>query len=158
MNERAMIGGGGSGFGFREYAELAKHYGRTADPVMRQELAQAYTRFQILRWLGERSRAAAKAGKPPGPESSVMKLAISEQVYENGNLVMAIEGPEAMLYATDAFEDGFWQQQFLGQWSIRIGGGTEQVQRNILGERILGLPSEPRPDKTDAFRDVPKNA
>jgi alkylation response protein AidB-like acyl-CoA dehydrogenase len=158
MNERTMIGGGGSGIGFREYAELAKHYGRTDDPVVRQRLAAAYTRFQILRWLGERTRAAAKAGKPPGPESSVMKLAISEHVYENGNLTMAIEGPEAMLYASDAFEDGFWQQQFLGQWGIRIGGGTEQVQRNILGERVLGLPSEPRPDKTEAFRDVPKNA
>lgn len=158
MNERAMIGGGGSGLGFREYTDLAKHYGRDGDPIVRQRLASAYTRFQILRWLGERARAAAKAGKPLGPESSVMKLAISEHVYENGNLVLAIEGPEAMLYATDAYEDGFWQQQFLGQWSIRIGGGTEQVQRNILGERVLGLPSEPRPDKTDPFREVPKNA
>jgi hypothetical protein len=87
-----------------------------------------------------------------------LKLAISEHVYENGNLALAIEGPAGMLYKEDAYEDGFWQQQFLGQWGIRIGGGTEQVQRNILGERMLGLPSEPRPDKTDAFRDVPKNA
>ncbi len=63
-----------------------------------------------------------------------------------------------MLYSQDAFEDGFWQQMFLGQWGIRIGGGTEQVQRNILGERVLGLPPESRPDKTDAFKDVPKNA
>jgi len=57
----------------------------------------------------------------------------------------------------DAYEDGFWQQQFLGQWGIRIGGGTEQVQRNILGERMLGLPSEARPDKTEPFREIPKN-
>jgi alkylation response protein AidB-like acyl-CoA dehydrogenase len=158
MNERALIGGGGSGIGFRDYAELARHYGRTDDPVVRQRLASAYTRFQIMRWLGERARAAAKAGKPLGPESSVMKLAISQHVADNGDLALAIEGPEAMLYQHDAYEDGFWQQQFLGQWSIRIGGGTEQVQRNILGERVLGLPSEPRPDKTDPFRDVPKNA
>jgi hypothetical protein len=48
-----------------------------------------------------------------------------------------------------------WQQQFLGQWGVRIGGGTEQVQRNVLGERVLGLPGEPRPDKTLPFRDLP---
>ncbi len=158
MSERVLIGGGGSGLGFRDYADLARHYERTDDPVIRQRLAAAYTRFHVMRWLGERARAAAKAGKPPGPESSVMKLAISEHVAENGNLGLAIEGAAGMLYEHDAYEDGFWQQQFLGQWSIRIGGGTEQVQRNILGERVLGLPSEPRPDKSEPFREVPKNA
>jgi len=158
MAERMLIGGGGMGLGFRDYVELARHYGRTTDPLIRQRLAQAYTRFEILKWLGERARAAAKAGKPMGPESSVAKLVISDHVARNGDLVLAIEGAEGMLYSADAFEDGFWQQMFLGQWGIRIGGGTEQVQRNILGERVLGLPAESRPDKTDAFRDVPKNA
>ena len=157
MAERMLIGGGGAGFGFREYADLARHFGRASDPVIRQALAQCYSRFQVLRWLGERSRAAAKAGKPAGSESSVAKLAISRHVAENGNLALAIEGASGMLYAKDAYEDGFWQQQFLGQWSIRIGGGTEQVQRNILGERVLGLPPEARPDKTEAFRDLPRN-
>jgi alkylation response protein AidB-like acyl-CoA dehydrogenase len=158
MNERALIGGGGGGLGIRDYIELARHFGCDADPVIRQRLAQAYTRFQIMRWLGERARAAARVGKPAGPESSVMKLAISEQVAIHGDLALAIEGASGMLYAGDAYDEGFWQQQFLGQWSIRIGGGTEQVQRNILGERVLGLPPEPRPDKTEPFREVPKNA
>jgi len=157
MAERMLIGGGGAGFGFREYADLARHFGRESDPVIRQGLAQCYSRFQVLRWLGERSRAAAKAGKPAGAESSVAKLAISRHVAENGNLALAIEGASGMLYAKDAYEDGFWQQQFLGQWSIRIGGGTEQIQRNILGERVLGLPPEARPDKTEPFRALPKN-
>ena len=85
------------------------------------------------------------------------KLAISEHTARNGDLALAVQGPHAMLSGRDAYEDGFWQQQFLGQWGIRIGGGTEQVQRNILGERVLGLPSEPRPDKTEPFRDIPKN-
>jgi hypothetical protein len=83
---------------------------------------------------------------------------ISEHVALHGDLVLALQRAEGMLYSQDAFEDGFWQQMFLGQWGIRIGGGTEQVQRNILGERVLGLPPESRPDKTDAFKDVPKNA
>jgi alkylation response protein AidB-like acyl-CoA dehydrogenase len=157
MAERMLIGGGGMGLGFRDYIELARHYERTTDPIVRQRLAESYTRFEILKWLGERARAAAKAGNPTGPESSVMKLMISEHVARNGDLVLALEGADGMLYMGDAFEDGFWQQMFLGQWGIRIGGGTEQVQRNILGERVLGLPPESRPDKTDAFRDVPKN-
>jgi alkylation response protein AidB-like acyl-CoA dehydrogenase len=157
MAERTLIGGG-SGVGFRDFVALAQQFDRTDDPEIRQRLAAAYTRFEILRWLGMRAQAAAKSGRATGMEGSIAKLAISEHVARNGDLAMAIEGANGLLYGTDAFEDGFWQQTFLGQWSIRIGGGTEQVQRNILGERALGLPSEPRPDKTEPFRDVPKNA
>ena len=53
-----------------------------------------------------------------------------------------------------AVAKGYWQQQFLMQWSSRIGGGTEQIQRNVIGERVLGLPREPRVDKDVAFRDL----
>jgi alkylation response protein AidB-like acyl-CoA dehydrogenase len=156
-NERALIGGA-SPLGFRDYVELARHYGKANDPEIRQRLAAAYTRFQILRWLGQRAQAAAKSGRALGPESSVAKLVISEHSAKNGDLALAIEGAAGLLSGRDAFEDGFWQQQFLGQWGVRIGGGTEQVQRNIIGERVLGLPSEPRPDKTEPFRSIPKNA
>jgi alkylation response protein AidB-like acyl-CoA dehydrogenase len=158
MAERALISGGGMGLGFRDYVELARHYGRTDDAAVRQRLAATYTRFEILKWLGQRAQAATRAGRPLGPEGSVAKLAISEHTARNGDLALAVQGPDAMLSGRDAYEDGFWQQQFLGQWGIRIGGGTEQVQRNILGERVLGLPSEPRPDKTEPFRDIPKNS
>jgi len=156
MAERSLIGGG-MGLGFKDFVTLAKDYDRTDDLNIRQELAQTYTRFEILRWLGERSRAAMRAGKIMGAESSVTKLAISEHVAKNGDLALAIEGAAGMLAGDDASDFGFWQQQFLSQWAIRIGGGTEQVQRNILGERVLGLPPEARPDKTEPFRLVPKN-
>jgi alkylation response protein AidB-like acyl-CoA dehydrogenase len=156
MNERALIGGA-SPLGFRDYVELARHHGKTDDPEIRQRLAAAYTRFQILRWLGQRAQAAARSGQALGPESSVAKLVISDHSAQNGDLALAIEGAAGMLSGRDAFEDGFWQQQFLGQWGVRIGGGTEQVQRNIIGERVLGLPPEPRPDKTEPFRSIPKN-
>lgn len=156
MAERSLIGGG-MGLGFRDYVALAKEYERADDPNIRQELARAYTRFEILRWLGERSRTAMRAGKMMGAESSVTKLAISEHVAKSGDLALAIEGAAGMLAGDDASDFGFWQQQFLSQWAIRIGGGTEQVQRNVLGERVLGLPSEARPDKTEPFRLVPKN-
>jgi alkylation response protein AidB-like acyl-CoA dehydrogenase len=158
MNERALIGtAGGSGLGFRDWIELARHYGKLGDPDIRQRLAEFYTRAELLKWLGQRAQASMRAGKGPGSESSVAKLFASLHIEKNGDLAMAIEGADAMLYASDAYEDGFWQQQFLGQWGSRIGGGTEQVQRNILGERVLGLPSEPRPDKTNVFREIPKN-
>ena len=159
MNERALIGtAGGSGLGFRDWIELARHYGKLDDPDIRQRLAELYTRGELLKWLGQRAQASMRAGKGPGSESSVAKLFASLHIEKNGDLAMAIEGADAMLYDSDAYEDGFWQQQFLGQWGSRIGGGTEQVQRNILGERVLGLPSEPRPDKTNVFREIPKNA
>jgi alkylation response protein AidB-like acyl-CoA dehydrogenase len=156
MNERALIGGAAP-LGFRDYVALARTFGREHDPEVRQALAATYTRFEILRWLGQRAQAAQRAGRPLGPESSVAKLFISQHAAANGDVSLAIEGAAGMLAGADAFEDGFWQQQFLGQWGIRIGGGTEQVQRNILGERVLGLPPEPRPDKTEPFRDIPKN-
>jgi alkylation response protein AidB-like acyl-CoA dehydrogenase len=72
----------------------------------------------------------------------------------NGDLALALEGATGMLLHDDAPYGGFWQQQFLGQWGIRIGGGTEQVQRNVIGERVLGLPPEPRPDKQVPFREL----
>jgi alkylation response protein AidB-like acyl-CoA dehydrogenase len=59
-----------------------------------------------------------------------------------------------MLYDGDAPANGYWQQQFLMQWSSRLGGGTEQIQRNVIGERVLGLPGEPRVDKNVAFREL----
>jgi alkylation response protein AidB-like acyl-CoA dehydrogenase len=156
-NERAMIGGGMSGVTFDAVRKLAQDCGRTDDAVIRQELARSYTRFEILKWLGQRARAAAKAGKSTGSEASVMKLAISQRVARDGDLYLAMEGADGMLHHEDAPAGGMWQQMFLNQWSVRIGGGTEQIQKNVLGERVLGLPGEPRPDKTLPFRDLPRN-
>jgi len=82
----------------------------------------------------------------------VLKLAVSRHTAATGDLVMALEGPHGMLMDTWAPADGFWQQYFLGQWSIRIGGGTDQIQRNIIGERALGLPREVRADKDVPFK------
>ena len=86
----------------------------------------------------------------------MLKLAASRRLEHDGNLVMELQGAQSMLYDDDAIQHGYWQQQFLGQWSSRIGGGTEQIQRNVIGERVLGLPGEPRPDKDTPFRDSPE--
>ncbi len=151
-NERAMIGGGGR-VGFRDLLALAKRCGATGDAVLRQELVRSYTRTQIIKWLGLRARSRKDQGL--GPEASVLKLAASRRLEHDANLVMELQGPQSMLYDDDAIQHGYWQQQFLGQWSSRIGGGTEQIQRNVIGERVLGLPSEPRPGKDTPFRELP---
>src|SRR3954469_3539793 len=151
-NERALIGGGGR-VGFRDIVELARQGGHADDPMLRQELARSYTRMQVIKWLGWRARSRKDQGL--GPETSVLKLAVSRRLELAGNHVLALEGAPGMLSDDDAIADGYWQQQFLMQWSSRIGGGTEQVQRNVIGERVLGLPSEPRPDKNTPFRELP---
>ena len=154
-NERTAIGGGG-GVNFGHLAALARDCGRADDPLVRQELMASYTRFQILRYVGYRVQTALSQGRPPGAESSIMKLAYSQHLARNADLVLALEGAGGMLSAGDAVQDGVWQEYFLMQWASRIGGGTDQIQRNVLGERVLGLPPEPRLDKTVPFRDLPK--
>ena len=85
----------------------------------------------------------------------MLKLAASRRQELDGNLVRALQGAAGMLYDSDAVANGYWQQQFLMQWSSRFGGGTEQIQRNVIGERVLGLPGEPRVDKAIPFRELP---
>ncbi len=154
--ERTSIGAGGQ-TGWRDLADLAAATGRTADPVIRQELARLHTREQIQRWLVYRVRTAAAKGVAPGAEASILKLVNSHHVEHVGAVAMAILGPTATLWHEDAPDGGFWQDVFLFQWSSRIGGGTENIQRNILAERVLGLPREPDPLKGHPWRDLPKS-
>ena len=145
-NERALIGGG-AGSGWRDIRVLARETGAGRDPVLRQELASAFTRFELTRFLGYRVQTALSQGKQPGPEVSIMKLFHSQNLARTGDLVMSMQGASGTLAAPDAPRDGFWLGMFLNQWASRIGGGTDQVQRNIIGERVLGLPKEPSNDR-----------
>ena len=91
----------------------------------------------------------------PGPEASILKLVNSHQVEHVGSTIMSILGPTATLWHDDAPDGGFWNDVFLFQWSSRIGGGTENIQRNIISERVLGLPREPDPSRASPGRTSP---
>ncbi len=155
-NERASIGGGGM-YSFDQLAQLAREMGSNTDAIIRQRLADMYTRDEILKYLGYRVRTAAAAGRMPGPESSVMKLAVSARYEVGGDLMLEIEGPAGALVHDDAPYGGRFQDMFMSQWAPRIGGGTDQVQRNIIGERVLGLPGDIRADKGVPFKDLPRS-
>jgi alkylation response protein AidB-like acyl-CoA dehydrogenase len=154
-HERASIGGGAM-YVAAQVIELARKLGRADDPVLRQRLADLHARQRILEFLGYRVRTAVAHGQLPGPESSVMKLAVSQWYERGGDLIVELQGAAGMLTRDDAPYGGRFQDLFMAQWAPRIGGGTDQVQRNIVGERVLGLPGDVRVDKDLPFRDLPR--
>jgi alkylation response protein AidB-like acyl-CoA dehydrogenase len=153
-NERAMIGGGGSRGQVPALIELARANGRADDPLVRQAIARVVTNESVLRYLGMRSRTALSRGVPPGPEGSVMKLLVGRHLTEAADAALVIEGAAGTLAGADAPADGQWQQARLNTWMVRIGGGTDEVQHNVLAERILGLPREQQVDRDTPFRDL----
>ncbi|QYG91688.1 acyl-CoA dehydrogenase [Iamia sp. SCSIO 61187] len=144
MSERIGIGSGGTD-PLRPLVALVRAAGKQDDPVVRQDLARIHTRLQVITYMGLRVQTALSQGQVPGPESSVLKLAFSTYCAALADFALAVLGPDAMLFDHDAPATHPWQGVLLTQWAVRIGGGTEQVQRNIIGERALGLPREPRP-------------
>ncbi len=154
-NERTLIGSSPRN-AFPATIALARRMGVADDPMTRQLMAQSYIRMEILKYLGYRVRTAATKGVPPGPESSVIKLFLSQHLSFESDMLMAMLGPHATLWDTDAPDAGKWQMDFLGQWNPKIGGGTDQIQRNTIGEKVLALPSEPRVDKGIPFREIPR--
>jgi alkylation response protein AidB-like acyl-CoA dehydrogenase len=154
-NERTLIGGGqGQATGITQLVELARQCGRDQDPLIREGLARAHTRMQLMRFMGLQVQTASSQGKLPGPGASIMKLFLSLHQSLNGDLIMEIMGASGMLAGEDAIDGGHWQLAFLGQWGSKIGGGTDQIQRNTIGERVLGLPGEPRIDKDVPFNEL----
>ena len=123
----------------------ARSTGRLDSPVVRDRMVDAWIRSTLLTLTGDRVAHALRHGGEIGPEASVLKLALSHLVEELGTQAMVALGPEGMLAGEGPQGYGDLQDQFLGQWSSRIGGGTEQIQRNLIGERALGLPREPKP-------------
>ena len=118
--------------------------------MLRQRLAQAYIEDRLVSFTNQRAAARRRAGQPPGPEGSVSKLFFSEHTQRVQSLALDLEGPLGQAWP----EEDRWVQgtawSFLRVRSKTIAGGTSEIQRNILGERILGLPKGSEVD-----RDVP---
>jgi alkylation response protein AidB-like acyl-CoA dehydrogenase len=128
-----------------QLVDLARQLGRHRDPVVRRELAWAKTQVTIMRSSWERTVAEVAAGGQPGPQMSTWKLAWSEYHLRLGSLALQIVGPAAMLRPPGpGYPLGRWQDAFLVAHSGTIYAGTSEVQRNIIGEHVLGLPREPR--------------
>lgn len=137
--------------------EMAREHDRLGDPLIRQELARAWTAHRISDWTSRRARAGARLGRAPGPEVSIGKLASTANVWNLGQTALAITGSPGMLGAADAPRQAKAAELLMSSYVLSIGGGTSQIQRNIVGERVLGLPAEPRTDKTLPFSELPKN-
>jgi len=130
---------------FWELAETARKYGRDTDPLVRQQLAWAYTGVQVMRFSGLRTLAQVAEGRPPGPEASVAKLAWSEYHKRLGEIAIGIVGTDALIRPDGpGYPTTSWQNVFLSSRAGTIYSGTSEIQRNIVGERALGLPKEPR--------------
>ena len=152
-SERTLIGGAAAD-PLPGLLRLADRYGKRNDPVIRQALADTYIRHQLIRYLGWRTQSAISRGASPGPESSVLKLAHTSALGRLADLALTIEGPAGCLIPDDDAETTAWAFGFLSQFASKIGGGTDEVQRNIVAERVLGLPGDVRADKNVPFREL----
>jgi len=142
----------GTGFAFKEQvlqrialeeaAALARARGRQRDPVVRQALAARWIDVEVLRLLNCRTLTRLERGEEPGPESSLVKLFWAELTARLHELALALEGPHGQLVAGSphAIAEGRWQQAFLWSRVGAIAGGTSEVQRNVVAQRLLGLP------------------
>jgi len=130
---------------FWELVDTARKYGKNGDPLVRQDLARAYTGVQIMRFNGLRALAQAAEGKPPGPEASITKLVWSEYHKWLGEVAIGIVGTDGLVRPDGpGYPTSEWQNVFLSSRAGTIYSGTSEIQRNIIGERALGLPKEPR--------------
>jgi acyl-CoA dehydrogenase len=140
-SERSSIAGG-TGATPQALAAFAARFGTNADPVVRQRLVDAHIRYELLRFLRYRSQTALSQGRAPGAEASVMKLAFARYMQALTYTAIDAQGAHGLLGGADVADDGMWLRRFLHSPSLRIAGGSDQIQANIMGERALGLPRE----------------
>jgi alkylation response protein AidB-like acyl-CoA dehydrogenase len=131
----------------RSVKALVKRHAPIADPRLRQQLAQLYIEDRLVSLTNQRAAARRRAGQTPGAEGSITKLFYSEHSQRLQAFALELEGPAAQAWVEgDRWHEGTAWAYLRGR-SKTIAGGTSEVQRNILGERVLGLPKEPSADR-----------
>jgi len=143
-------GGGHTGGGYRQVIATAQHLGLTGQAPVRQVLADLYVQHKVTQLTNRRAAAALKAGQTPGPEGSLGKLMWTANMARVSDAISTILGPR-LVADTGEWGTYAWSEHVLGAPGYRIAGGSDEIQRNIIGERVLGLPPEPRVDKDVPF-------
>lgn len=158
MNERAAIGGGGGSsragnMGIDFLASMTEAMGKLDDPVIRQMLVDIHINTEVSRFTGMRAMAKIKAGQLPGPEMSIGKLALAKNMMRVSDYVSTVLGAKIIANSGE-WGTYSWADFVLGAPGMRIAGGSDEVMRNIIGERVLGLQKEPGIDSNSPFKDI----
>lgn len=158
MNERAAIGGGGGSsragnMGIDFLASMTDAMGKLGDPVIRQMLVDIHINSEVSRFTGMRAMAKMKAGQLPGPEMSIGKLALAKNMMRVSDFVSTVLGAKITANSGE-WGTYSWSDFVLGAPGMRIAGGSDEVMRNIIGERVLGLQKEPGIDSNSPFKDI----
>jgi alkylation response protein AidB-like acyl-CoA dehydrogenase len=148
-NERVSLSSGGAMWGQGptggDLVRLVRDRGGVADPALRERVARLHSEAEVLRLIRLRTVSAQVQGRPPGPEASIRKVLADEHGQRVFGLAKDLAGPSGMLTDTGPLgaPPAMWHHGFLFAPALTVGGGTGEVQRNILAERVLGLPHEP---------------
>jgi alkylation response protein AidB-like acyl-CoA dehydrogenase len=159
MNERAALGAG-TGLNWRDVMKLAAQvpsWEDTAldDPAFREWLADYYVEVEALRLNSFRTLTALSRGEAPGPEGSAGKLLWSSTTQDMTDHALDLLDRFGLIDSVEGIAAGAFQHRFLWAPGLRLGGGTDEIMKNIIAERVLGLPGDIRVDKTVPFREIP---
>jgi alkylation response protein AidB-like acyl-CoA dehydrogenase len=161
MNERQSIGSGMGVGALEELVDFAAEIeidGRPAieDQQVRERIAEYVTKARGLKNTSLRTLTALSQGRPPGPEASMGKLVGAVLQQEAASFAMELAGTSGALLDPETAPDAAaWQERYLSLPGLRIAGGTDEILRNIIAERVMGLPSDARADKGLPFKDIP---
>ncbi|HTW33402.1 MAG TPA: acyl-CoA dehydrogenase family protein [Rhizomicrobium sp.] len=161
MHERLAVGGGlGGGLDVKELMGLARTLELEDGPAIknaavRERVADWYVRSAGLKYTTYRTMTALSRGQQPGPEASIAKIVVAPKLQDLSAFAMELEGEAGALKGEDAPEHGAFQMGWMSAPGLRIAGGTDEILRNIIAERVLGLPQDVRVDKDVPFNKMP---